>query len=43
MCSVCISLFIVIFIVTVVFISYPHFAYWREQITGLIAGLTLEV
>ena len=43
MCSVCISLFIVIFIVTVVFISYPHFAYWREQITGLIAGLTSEV
>ena len=43
MCSVCISLFIVIFIITVVFISYPYFAYWREQITGLIAGLTSEV
>ena len=43
MCSVCISLSIVILIITVFFIAYPHFAYWKEQITGLIAGLTLEV
>ena len=43
MCSVCINLIIVISIITIVFISYPHFAYWREQITGLIAGLTSEV
>ena len=43
MCSAGVSLIIIIFIVSIISIPYSYFAYWKEQLTGLIAGLTSEV